>query len=267
MTVAASARARLVKATWGQHCAHLVFASNQDDESIGAVAIGTQKDQYHALWAKSHNAWQYMFNNYPQCDFFMKADLDTFIHFDNLNRLVRTMQRDEPLFFGRYLKWPNDAPFMAGAAIIISNGAMQKAKNVMATEHCFSHGAGQEDFRWGMCMEEAGVQAKHIVDEQQRELFMNLNPSMVYRRAYPDWFWEGTYSLVNETALTKANIAVEPELCCSPNMIAWHYVGAREYGLDFFYNGTTRRWQYGAPIADPTLQAIVKLAVESGKKL
>ena len=99
-------KARHVKHTWGKRCNKLIFMSSQEglffsslkiaennlcitfflptvraDPSLPAVALPVGEGREN-LWAKTKEAFRYVWNNYrDEADWFMKADDDTYAFF------------------------------------------------------------------------------------------------------------------------------------------------------------------------------------------
>ena len=74
--------------TWGKRCDKLVFASNKTDLELGAIKIDLPRLDGHNwshLWLKERESMRYLWKTYGgEYDWFLKADLDTFIIMENL---------------------------------------------------------------------------------------------------------------------------------------------------------------------------------------
>lgn len=69
-------RAYHVKNTWGKRCNKLIFMSSKVDDEIGAVALPVFEGREN-LWDKTKAAFQYVYRNHPDYDYFLKADDDS----------------------------------------------------------------------------------------------------------------------------------------------------------------------------------------------
>jgi len=74
--------------TWGKRCDKLVFASNKTDLELGAIKIDLpllDGHDWRHLWLKERESMRYLWKTYGgEYDWFLKADLDTFIIMENL---------------------------------------------------------------------------------------------------------------------------------------------------------------------------------------
>ena len=68
-------KVQTIRETWGPKCDKLVFASNKQDEAIGAVHIPNADYTYSGLWSKHRETLRYVYNEYGEdYDWFFKAD-------------------------------------------------------------------------------------------------------------------------------------------------------------------------------------------------
>jgi glycoprotein-N-acetylgalactosamine 3-beta-galactosyltransferase len=125
-----------VAQTWGRKCDRLVIASNKADPSVvGSVRIHAPAT-WKGLWTKLQATTKYIWHHYPDYDWYLKADDDTYVIMENLKAFLvaRTSTnvssedhddhhpRQQPLLFGRRLRnptpvgdWQTD-PMWFGAA-------------------------------------------------------------------------------------------------------------------------------------------------------
>lgn len=69
-------RAFHLKATWGKRCNKLLIMSSKADDLIGSIALPVFEGRNN-LWDKTKAAFQYAYRNYPEYDYYLKADDDT----------------------------------------------------------------------------------------------------------------------------------------------------------------------------------------------
>jgi hypothetical protein len=96
------AQAQAIIATWGAKCDKLVFMSDVDDPSIGAVNVHAKwEGSYDTIINKAFRSWLYIHAHYiNDYDWFLKADTDTFIFMDNLHKLLDDKYTDFSHDFG-----------------------------------------------------------------------------------------------------------------------------------------------------------------------
>lgn len=82
--------------TWGRRCSGFVAFSDVTDPSVPAVRIPLpateqeeEEDGYASLWFKVAAVWKYVYAHYlDEFDWFLMADDDSYIHYDNLEVLT-----------------------------------------------------------------------------------------------------------------------------------------------------------------------------------
>ncbi|ORY45160.1 hypothetical protein BCR33DRAFT_716492 [Rhizoclosmatium globosum] len=141
-----------------------------------------EKDQsvagQHAKCHKNLPAFQLLQTRYPNADWYIMFDDDSFVFLENLAAYLHS-RRKPPI-----LHWPInrfkgcDGPRFAqgGAGIVISRGALSRANIDACTLKYKSCWAG--DIRVGLCMRDAGVLVQH------REGFYGLPPNAQF--VWPD---------------------------------------------------------------------------------
>lgn len=65
-----------VKNTWGKRCNKLIFMSSTKDSLIDSIPLPVTEGR-NSLWDKTKAAFQYVYRNHPEFDFYLKADDDS----------------------------------------------------------------------------------------------------------------------------------------------------------------------------------------------
>lgn len=107
-------KAKHVKATWGKRCNILLFMSSEEDKSLPTIKLPV-KEGRDQLWAKTHNAFEYVYKNHLEdADWFMKADDDTYVVVENLRYFLSSHNASEPVYFGCKFKPYVNQGYMSG---------------------------------------------------------------------------------------------------------------------------------------------------------
>lgn len=65
-----------VKNTWGKRCNKLLFMSSRKDLELNTIPLPVFEGRDN-LWDKTKAAFQYVYRNHPEYDFYLKADDDS----------------------------------------------------------------------------------------------------------------------------------------------------------------------------------------------
>ena len=86
-------QAQTIQRTWGSSCDKLIFMSDVDDPSIGAINVHADwEGSYDTIINKAFRSWLYIHDHLrEQFDWFVKADTDSFLLMENLHKLVRDL--------------------------------------------------------------------------------------------------------------------------------------------------------------------------------
>ena len=157
-------KARVVKATWGRRCDHLVFMSSQADQELPAVGLNVKEGRDN-LWAKTKQAHRYLYQNYmDQADWFLKADDDTYVVVENLRYMLQPHNHSEPVYFGcKFKPYVKQGYMSGGAGYVLSKEALRRFATRGLKDKtgitCRTDDGGAEDLEMGKCMEGLGVKA------------------------------------------------------------------------------------------------------------
>ncbi|KAJ3304497.1 hypothetical protein HDV03_002706 [Kappamyces sp. JEL0829] len=112
-----------------------------------------------------------LYSRYPDADWYIMIDDDTYVFMDNLKALLDTLDPTQPHYLGAVTNFVGcdgvteweDAPYFAhgGAGIVVSKATMQTVLPLL--DDCIpkydSCWAG--DIRWGLCLRDAGILVKN----------------------------------------------------------------------------------------------------------
>ncbi|KAH8274125.1 hypothetical protein KR044_011425, partial [Drosophila immigrans] len=212
-----------VHATWGRRCAKLVFVSSEDYEPLGVVqVVDAEGGSYDDLWNKTREGFRHVWLEYGEkYDWFLKADDDTYVIMENLQRMLGAYDPNMPLYFGYQMRRYNVSYMSGGASYVLSREALRRfMKQAYGSEQLCPEARkmGIEDFYMGICLQNVGV---HLIDstramtDDDKPKFFPLNiENYLYNsnETIPTWLKEMSVSEV-ETGIN----------CCSNYSIAFHY--------------------------------------------
>ena len=162
-----------------------MFMSSQADPDLPAVQLNVSEGRDN-LWAKTKNAFQYVYQNHFQdYDWFLKADDDTYVIMENLKFLLSHFKDSTvPGYIGCQFKHFSPQGYNSGGAGYLFNRAGLKLlveEGYRRPGHCRLAG-GAEDIETGRCAAKVGVKTLDQLDSQKRETFF---PNNVYKNAVP----------------------------------------------------------------------------------
>ena len=245
-----NAKAFDVRQTWGKRCDKLLFASNVTDVDIGAIKIDIPIEDWQHLWEKQRETMRYIWQVYgDEYDWFLKADLDTFVIMENLKAYLASKdiqsKKDEPLILGRRVsrreeKWKQGLPrnktlvdeflkksgnkfhyTMGGAGYVMNREYMKTFYSSMDEYFCLSSEEEMtfpEDVGINFCMGNLGVYPHNTRDELGRERFHLRSPEALYNVDGSDkssWLAK----VHRDVGGIKGGLD-----CCSPASVTFHHV-------------------------------------------
>jgi glycoprotein-N-acetylgalactosamine 3-beta-galactosyltransferase len=240
-------KAMQVFKTWGKKCDKLVIASNIADTSIESIKIDAPAT-WNGLWTKLQATTKYVWEHYPNYDWYFKADDDTYVIMENLKHFLSQHEHrgNEPLLFGKRLQnpflvgdWQTDSKWFAnknsfnrdfgrrfreripdGTKVIYAHGGpgyvmnrkyFELLANTLQSEDTVVGGDPPEDMAQAMTMLYQGVTPQDARDEQGRERFHPESPKFMFQCPTS---WIQGFSL----DAMKAGLD-----CCSPYSISFHH--------------------------------------------
>ena len=194
---------------WGRGCDSLTFI----DKSTPGIATDWNEG-YLNLSSKSYEAWHFLFREHKNADFFLKADLDTFVFHQRLRAYLSRFDPNEAHYIGRQFVNKRKVNFVAGAAIILSRAAIEQFTSVekrhaLCEKETFVKEPA-EDLALGACLNAIGIFPHNTRDRRGRERFMVFNPQFLQNGLFPDWYMNFSFN--------KASGAE----CCSRNTLVLH---------------------------------------------
>tara|TARA_B110000003_G_scaffold223713_1_gene224160 strand:- start:5143 stop:5874 length:732 start_codon:yes stop_codon:yes gene_type:complete len=239
MSTRSSERAakKSIEQTWGARCDLLLFI-DQDTEGMRI----DWDDNYGALARKSHQVWTLIHRKYgEQFDFFMKADFDTYILMENMIKYLGSFDHRQPYYLGKQLLHPKFGPFVAGAAVVMSQAALSMlyAATSRDSESCseeyFATFGGQDDLALGVCLQTIGIYPQNSRTLANEERFMVFDVDYMYDTTSSgvtsqQWYMNMSFNTVFGRG------------CCSEDAIVFHMVARADlYRVLKYKNG---RWSW-----------------------
>lgn len=209
-----------VNATWGRRCNVLLFMSSEEDASNIPIIKLPVNEGRNNLWAKTKEAFKYVYrNHFNECDWFFKADDDTYTIVENMRHFLSRYNTNEPLLFGhRFKPYVRQGYMSGGAGYVLSKEALRRfiVQAVDDKTKCRQDAGGAEDVEIGKCLESVGVKAMDSRDSLGRDNFHpfvpehHLIPSLIGKTV-----WYAGYNYYK--------VRMGPN-CCSDHAITFHYV-------------------------------------------
>lgn len=181
-------RGKAVRNTWAKRCHRTVFfytkvgdwSSSEVSKEPNAVGLDIPDGRDH-LTGKTFRALEYSYKKFAlQADYFLKADDDTYVIMENLQRMISKFN-STLLYLGRRID--NLLPKgynSGGAGYVISREAVKLMlkKRSSLPKDCPKDGA-IEDFDIGKCLAKLGIYPVDELDETGRLTFHSDNPLKV----------------------------------------------------------------------------------------
>ncbi|CAL8127789.1 unnamed protein product [Orchesella dallaii] len=220
-----------VKRTWGKRCNILLFMSTANDTELPSVALNNVKEGRDYLWAKTKEAFKYIYKNYfDKADWFLKADDDTYVIMENLRLFLKDKDSKAPIYFGCKFKEPikQQIYMSGGAGYVLSKEALKRfvQKAIPNKEKCWKSHGGAEDRQMGRCLQNVGVEAGDSRDSLGRYRFLPFAPE---KYLIPSeiksvtWYPEYTYYPQKEGTN-----------CCSNTAVSFHYISPKMmYAIEY----------------------------------
>ena len=194
-------KAKAVYTSWAHQCTDYRFISLAPGHNLTTDRIDTQhnnsfkllkpeglyNDTYRNLTYKVLLAFEDVFQIRPHFDWYLKADDDTFIFYDNLHDFLSTKNPSIPVTFG-YDFNKYDGYHSGGAGYLVSNEAMSRLvtswRTMMETDKKF---VPWEDIYVARLLRKVGTQMQSSLDDKGRERFHCLNIMAHYNGYFPEW--------------------------------------------------------------------------------
>jgi glycoprotein-N-acetylgalactosamine 3-beta-galactosyltransferase len=199
-------KAYAINKTWAQDCDSYVFVTKpkdydlkvgievHDENFLPMLYLPNYEESYVDLTDKVYETFKYVYSKYPNYDWYVKADDDTFMLIDNLRGFLKNKKPMIPVTFGMSLETTDSddietSYLLGGAGYVISNMAFKLISDRLLNENGFCQNSGQEDIDVGKCFRKLSVYAENSRDEQNRERFQAFGLKVIFDGKYPSWIY------------------------------------------------------------------------------
>lgn len=226
-------RAVAVNRTWGRHCTVLLFMTTEQHLDLPTVVLDLgQPESRSMIFKKTKLAWMHVYKHYLQAaDFFIKADDDTYVVWENLVPFLSRFDPAEARYFGRQFVPGNDmnrSYYSGGTGIILTKGALDRLGS--AVHGNVSHTVwavpetGPEDAMTSRTLLPLGIQTERRVSSDGRELFLPMGTGFEQKQKGRNeklWLYQ------------KSPHTVAGPKCCSEKWVSTHYMTPEDiYRID-----------------------------------
>ncbi|XP_041366714.1 glycoprotein-N-acetylgalactosamine 3-beta-galactosyltransferase 1-like [Gigantopelta aegis] len=176
--------------TWGKRCDRLLFFGSTTNETSPVIGLGV-KDGRHRLAKKTFAALAYVFkHHFNDADWFLKADVDTFVVMENLKYFLSDEDTTRPVWFGEHYK-PYLSPWSynsGGAGYVLSREALRRFGSHVGHSLACTNANGPEDATLGYCLQTLNVKVGNTTDKHGRSRFhFDMAPDQIAGRQLP-WY-------------------------------------------------------------------------------
>mmetsp|Transcript_18126 Transcript_18126/g.27188 ORF Transcript_18126/g.27188 Transcript_18126/m.27188 type:complete len:610 (+) Transcript_18126:32-1861(+) len=191
----------------------------------------TDKLSHRNIWEKMWRSWLRASQLYlDDADWFMKADIDSFLVVDNIRAFLSHLDPNDPHYLGHTLmhEWDKfNLVFNSGVGYILSRETLRRygyRLSLGMTEvgiqekkyQCYDRGGPLEDPNTGGCLRELNILPGDTLDNEGRQRFNLFRPrDLLFRMTYKpeDWYWK------NKMSIGKKQLGFG---CCSSLPLVWH---------------------------------------------
>jgi len=216
--------------TWGSHAAKLVLIVSEQqiqryppDSELSGDGHSQIKDYLHAvpmkradgikggrnIWEKMWRGWKLVADRFRyEAEWFVKADLDTFIAVENMRAFLSFLDHNKPYYFGHTLFHDykrHNLVFNSGTCYVLSRESLRRLairlERIDATRQftyqCGDGSGAREDPHTAGCLRDMGVPASDSLDSHGKQRFLTFRPKDhlfamgVNPNDKPTWFWLG----------------------------------------------------------------------------
>ncbi|XP_046365597.2 glycoprotein-N-acetylgalactosamine 3-beta-galactosyltransferase 1-B-like [Haliotis rufescens] len=208
-------RARFIQMTWAKRCDKVVFISSETNTTFPTVGLNVSEGRNH-LTEKTLGGFRYIYeHHFDDCDWFFKADDDTYLVVENLRHFLADFDTNEPLYFGHHFKAIIKQGYSSGGSgLVVSKEALRRfGQHGHRPKICRQKGTAG-DAAFGQCMQSLEVKLANSTDSQGRSKFHCMTPHSHLSGKYPQWYRK-----------YDANGAKKGIQSMSDHPISFHYVG------------------------------------------
>ncbi|XP_064120295.1 glycoprotein-N-acetylgalactosamine 3-beta-galactosyltransferase 1-like [Macrobrachium nipponense] len=183
------------KKTWGKRCDKFVIVSDVADSDLGTVQVKSRlQNGKEVLWLKTRESFKYLFDIHLQdFDWFLKADVDTYIIVENLRYVLTLYDPDFPIALGERANVDGNSNYSflsGGSGYALSRAALKIFGEVAYpdTNPCQARAIANEDVMMGHCMTKSGIMLGDTRDELERHRFYHNKPEDYIEGKWRKWF-------------------------------------------------------------------------------
>ncbi|EGD74086.1 hypothetical protein PTSG_05778 [Salpingoeca rosetta] len=243
-------KAIAVNQTWGHQCDKLLFVVAEhhqplvpplDTLPLLKVNLGREESR-NTLWQKSKLAWKRIIDEHAHdYDWFLRADDDSYIVFDNLRRFIQNKDPSQPQYFGRVYKSDVGDFYSGGGGTLLSRAALQLLGKAYDDhpDYFLDSDTFADDMEVCRTLRRMGLDTQTSLDSDGRQVFLALGleeeRGVTRERDGSHWIWK--YDPTFKEGIN----------CCSKHWIATHYIDSRS--MFFMHDMIQMRCEAGG--ADP----------------
>jgi hypothetical protein len=190
-------KAQAISDTWALQCDTYkivtFLTSNQGNFHANTILHppGLMNDTYNQLTDKVFLTLKYIHVNYPDYDWYLKADDDTFVWVENLRLFLAAKNASLPVTYGYdFKRLVPHGYHSGGAGYVLSRESMHRIGSVLARNYTFCQNTGTEDRDVALCLRQLDVYPNKSLDEFGRERFHPLSAIAHYKGALPEWLFK-----------------------------------------------------------------------------
>ncbi len=163
-------------------------------------------DEYHHLACKMFRAIRDIYLMYPDFDWYLKTDDDTYIFMDNLREFLSTKNSVEPVSYGyKYKAYIKSGYNCGGSGYVMSHDALKRMGSKLAQNIEFCENCQFEDLNVHRCLGRLGGFVGDSVDEEGRERFHVFTMWEHLIGYYPTWFANYSANTLKKVCFIKLN--------------------------------------------------------------
>ena len=174
---------------------------------------GLFNDTYKELSIKIYRGFLDVYQNHNDYEWYLKADLDTFIFVDNLRKFLSKQKASVPISFGFNFKNKYQS---GGAGYLLSKTALNRLGSELVPINKTCKDTGVEDADVGECLRRLNVSMGESIDGK-RERFHVESMQNCFQGKHLGWLKD--YS---------ENVYLSGYDCCSDSSISFHRQTLRE---------------------------------------
>jgi glycoprotein-N-acetylgalactosamine 3-beta-galactosyltransferase len=192
----------MVNFLWAKECDKFIFVArlNSSDSTVSReiydqnlIPILEPADyiieNYRSLTNKVFSSLKYISEKYPNFDWYLKADDDTFIFVDNLKKFVENKNSSDAVTYGYDVKHLSDnfTYHSGGASYLLSNEALKLIGDSLRKNYTYCSNTGIEDVDVAKCLNKLGVKQNKSIDEDNRERFHPYDVKIHMKGLFGSW--------------------------------------------------------------------------------